>query len=113
MIESLVIAFGAVALAVWTLAPFFRPKPLEPSTASARLAQLIESKHAVYRSILDLEFDNRVGKISDSDYLVLRRQHESDAIAILKEMDLEASAESNADLLETEISAARDRLRRR
>lgn len=113
MIESVVVAFGAVALAVWTLAPLFRPKPPQPPTASARLAQLIESKHAAYRSILDLEFDHQIGKISDPDYLVLRRQHESDAIAILKEMDREASAEINADLLEAEISAARDRLRRR
>lgn len=113
MIEAMLVSFGAVVLTVWALAPLFLPRPSEPSPTNERLSQLIESKHAAYRSILDLEFDHRIGKVSDSDYIILRRQHETDAMAILKEMDREASAEINADLLEAEIAAARNRLRRR
>lgn len=113
MIETVLVSFAAMCLGVWTLAPIFRPKPSEPSPASERLNSLIESKQAAYRTILDLEFDHRIGKVSDPDYVLLRRQHEAEALTILKEMDREASFEKHADLLEAEIAAARDRLRRR
>jgi hypothetical protein len=113
MIEVIVVFIAAGALAVWALAPLFGPPSGDASPANERLNSLIESKQAVYRSILDLEFDHQIGKVSDPDYVALRRQHEAEAMAILKEMDKEASLENSADLLEAEITAARDRLRRR
>jgi len=87
--------------------------------------ELVDAKHAVYRSILDLEFDRSVGKVAEEDYGILRHQHEMEALAILHEMDAMAAAADAAadatgtsspegapqDTLEAEIAAARERLR--
>jgi hypothetical protein len=87
--------------------------------------ELVDAKHAVYRSIIDLEFDRSVGKVAEEDYGILRHQHEMEALAILHEMDAMAAAADAAadatgtpspevapqDTLEAEIAAARERLR--
>lgn len=96
--------------AVWIIAPL-AGKGQAPRTYSpdGRLDDLMEAKQAVLRSILDLEFDRRMDKVSQDDYRVMRAQHEAEALAILAEMD---GAGWTTDPLEMEIAAARDRLRR-
>lgn len=114
MILTVAAAAAVAVLAVWMLAPLLSRRVTLASGADARLNELLEAKHAVYRSILDLELDRTVGKVSDADHLHLRRQHESEALEILSEIDRIASADgSSEDVLEREIAEARRRLRSR
>ena len=116
--SALLLGIALAVLALWVL----RPLRLRPAPAAApddlRLKELSDAKHAIYRSILDLESDRSVGKVAEEDYAILRRQHETDALGILRQMDeLEAGAGRPApdagrqDALEAEIAAARARLR--
>lgn len=126
-------ALGLAGLGIWILGPLRAPLRRRGQVEDARWKELVDAKNAVYRSILDLEFDQSVGKVSDADYAFLRRQQETEALAILAEMDALAAARSGApaggageghggpegdgggapaglDTLEAEIAAARERL---
>ena len=112
-----VLAVAAVAaLGIWVLRPLLgrRRGPAEPP--DTHRAELLEAKHAVYRSILDLEFDHVVGKVAPADYEELRREHEQEAVGLLRELDETGTAGSDGrsdvetlDVLEREITAARRR----
>jgi hypothetical protein len=110
--------------AAWVIRPLLgrRRSPIQP--ADVHRSELVEAKHAVYRSILDLEFDREVGKVTPGDYDALRREHEEEAVGILRALDEVAPAaagdtsgqaggagEEALDVLEREISAARQRRR--
>jgi hypothetical protein len=114
-------------VALWILQPLRLPRGVAPPGGptgedDARWKELVDAKHAVYRSILDLEFDRSVGKVAEEDYGILRHQHELEALALLHEMDAMTSAAATSsapaptagspeDTLEAEIAAARERLR--
>lgn len=108
-------------LALWVLQPLRSRRAAAPHGATAvdgaRWKELVDAKHALYRSILDLEFDRSVGKVSDEDYTFLRRQQEGEALDVLHQMDALAAGGgvagggSSPDTLEAEIAAARARLR--
>ena len=114
-------------LGLWILQPLRLPRRVAApgSVDDARWKELVDAKHAVYRSILDLEFDRSVGKVSEEDYGILLHQHEAEALALLHKMDAMASAAAGSSLpgapssaaegpeetLEAEIAAARERLR--
>jgi hypothetical protein len=114
-----VVGVALAAVAVWILRPLSLPLHRMATPDDARWRELVETKHQLYRSILDLEFDQSVGKVSEADYLFLRRQQEGEALAVLKEMDELAAARGTpegpgadlGDRLEAEIAAARERLR--
>jgi hypothetical protein len=119
---TLTVAVTGLALAlvaVWILRPLQLPRARMASPDDEHWRELLEVKQQLYRSILDLDFDQSVGKVSDADYLVLRRQQESEALAVLNEMDRLAGTRpgpadgsaSPEDRLEAEIAAARLRLR--
>ncbi len=109
MIE-VIFAIGLVlVIVVWMGLPLARAKLPATSSNGHHADALIESKEGIYRSILDLEFDHQMAKISDDDYTAMRREAEASAIKILVELDSGAQVE---DELEQEIAAARERLRR-
>ena len=113
-------------LALWILQPLRRARPVAPpgGVDDVKWKELVDAKHAVYRSILDLEFDRSVGKVAEEDYGILLHQHQAEALALLHEMDAIASAAAGSsplagnpaaagpeETLEAEIAAARERLR--
>ena len=114
-------------LGLWILQPLRGARRVTPpgGVDDGKWKELVDAKHAVYRSIIDLEFDRSVGKVAEEDYGILRHQHEMEALAILHEMDAMAAAADAAadatgtpspegapqDTLEAEIAAARERLR--
>ena len=113
MIVGVLLGFGVTLLFAWVLMPLFRPQArVRVAADTSALDSLTESKNAIYRSMLDLDFDRSVGKVSEEDYAVLRRQHEADAAEILDEIEkLNGSRGVISDPIEEEIAAARRRRR--
>ena len=117
MTASLVALVLVALLGVWVLRPLVgRRRPVEPP--DVHRAELLETKHAVYRSILDLELDRQLGKVAPADYQELRREQEEEALGLLRALDDEGAfapagspdADAGAlDVLEREIAAARQR----
>lgn len=107
----LIIAAIAGALAIWVARPLFGRR-LDNSDLLAQQAAsaLIETKESIYRSLIDLELDRQMGKISSGDFEVLKAQHESDALKIIGELDRLGEQQWTTDSLEMEIAAARRRL---
>ena len=95
-LTALVVALVLAGAAVWILRPLQLPLHRMASPDDDRWRELVETKHQLYRTILDLEFDASVGKVSHDDYHVLRRQQEGEALAVLTELDQIAAGRSSA-----------------
>ena len=72
----------------------------------SRLADLNRDKEESYSTINEIEFDYKMGKLSDEDYDDLKGKYSSQAITILKEID-EIGGEDIEELVEQEIGALR------
>ena len=59
----------------------FTPKPKEI------LEELKNKKDGAYATIRELEFDLSMGKLTEEDFQVLKRQYTQEAIGYMKEMD--------------------------
>jgi hypothetical protein len=65
----------------------FSPVHAEAGETKTRATYLRERKDAVYENLRDLNFEYKAGKLSDGDYENLRVSLESEAAAILAEID--------------------------
>ncbi len=88
---SLVVIFPILALALaFALLPYWYRREradvsrLEPDVAAD---PLLERKTVILKNILDLEFEHRMGKLSDSDYASARTEMEEEAAAILDQLE--------------------------
>ena len=63
--------------------PFFGD--LEGSQTS--LKRLLRKKETVYENIKDLDFEYKMGKLSDEDYQGLRKDYEQEAYAVMREIE--------------------------
>ena len=60
-------ALAVLAVLAFVAYPLFRR--VEPGTSTAEAPETFaERRAAVYRELLELEFDHRVGKLSDADF---------------------------------------------
>lgn len=115
MTASLLAVLAVAVLGIWVLRPLLGRRRGPAAPPDTRRAELLEAKHAVYRSILDLELDHQVGKVAPADYEELRREHEQEAVGLLRELDEagpggpRGSDADELDVLEREIAAARQR----
>ena len=57
------------------------PEPVSP------FAHLDERKAAIYENLRDLQFEYRVGKLSDGDYQTTKRDLQKELAAVLAEVD--------------------------
>jgi len=58
---------------------------LEGSQTS--LKRLLRKKETVYENIKDLDFEYKMGKLSDDDYQGLRSDYEQQAFALMREIE--------------------------
>ena len=86
LLAALIIGVPALAFTLWPL--------LRKSDHGAWLAvpndereQLVERKRAVMRTLRELEFEHDAGHVSDDDYAELRARYETEAGAILTDLD--------------------------
>lgn len=79
----------AILAALFIGYPFFKPRNKEIAFELNHQAEdLLARKDEIYAAIKDIDFDYQMGKLSDDDYQTLRQQYKTDAISLLKKIDL-------------------------
>lgn len=102
---ALLIGLAAVAYVIW---PLVGEADDEPVAEDDPLTVLLARKEAVLQAIRDLEFDYRVGKIGEEDYIRFNQSLRRQAVAILQQMERYVpSAADTEDTLEAEIARRR------
>jgi hypothetical protein len=88
--ELLVVFAVVVAVAAFVGAPLRgRARGVDPDAVlRGELADLEAAKEAKYREIRDAELDQRTGKLSEQDHRTLDAELRTEAIALLKRIDV-------------------------
>jgi len=116
MVSILIVVLLLIAVVFYVGYPLiFRREGSSPTEDSASpdqhpLRELLHKKEITYLALKDLEFDYKMGKLSEGDYHQLREQLKRDAIVILQqidEMEVGQRGESLEDQIEREILAFR------
>lgn len=80
--------FLALLTAVFIGYPLFQKRQEKISFALNHRAQELEARKAeIYAAIRDIDFDYRMGKLSQEDYEALREQYKTEAIGMMKQID--------------------------
>ncbi len=84
----MVIAFACiVAVAVFGSLIFLRPSDLPVQTLPSPFQHLDERKAAIYENLRDLQFEYRVGKLSDGDYQQTKLDLQRELAGVMAEID--------------------------
>lgn len=87
-IDALVVVLLALAVVVFVGEPLLRrQRGAEPLAFGRELESLRLYKETLYTAIRDLDFDFQTGKVERRDYEPLRRQLESEALHVLRQLD--------------------------
>lgn len=89
--DVVVIVVMAIGLVVWVGEPLVRRGRLKEAAADAEgdvIERLMLQKETLYTAIRDLDFDHQTGKVNAEDHAELRRQMETEAADILRQLDL-------------------------
>ena len=106
--SALVVVAGA-----YVLTPLFKePKGnIEVELlAETELDRLLNRKAVVYNNIKDLDFEFKMGRLSDADFRRLEAGYKAEAALILQKLD-QLGIEKNVDeLIERDVTARRSKL---
>ena len=64
-----------------------RPKDLPEPEPVSPFAHLDERKAAIYENLRDLQFEYRLGKLSDSDYQLTKKDLQKELATVMAEVD--------------------------
>lgn len=106
------VAFYLVALPLLQHARRSSGPELEISTEQERLDELLAQRDAAFQALRELNFDYRVGKISDEDFVAFEanlKRHAANTLRALDEWEAEADDELDV-AMEAEIKARRQAL---
>lgn len=76
-----------VAIVVIAFILTVRPKDLPEPEPVSPFAHLDDRKAAIYENLRDLQFEYRVGKLSDADYQQVKRDLQKELAAVMAEVD--------------------------
>jgi len=76
-----------IAIAVIAFILGIRPSDLPEPEPVSPFAHLDERKAAIYENLRDLQFEYRVGKLSDADYQSTKQDLQKELAAVLAEVD--------------------------
>jgi hypothetical protein len=85
--SAVIIALTCLAIAVMAFVLLVRPQDLPPAELPSPFAHLDERKGAIYENLRDLQFEYRVGKLSDADYQSTKTDLQKELAAVLAEVD--------------------------
>jgi rRNA maturation endonuclease Nob1 len=77
----------ALTLAVLTLVLFVREKDLPAPEPVSPIQHLEDRKQAIYENLRDLQFEYRVGKLSDEDYQGTKQALQRELAGVLAEIE--------------------------
>lgn len=78
----------AILTALFVGYPLLQKRRQKVSFALNHRAQELEARKAeIYTAIRDIDFDYRMGKLSQEDYETLREQYKTEAIGMMKQID--------------------------
>jgi rRNA maturation endonuclease Nob1 len=83
---------SVLAVAIIAFILVVRPKDLPPPEPADPFAHLDERKAAIYENLRDLQFEYRVGKLSETDYQKTKHDLQSELAAVLAEVDRVSAA---------------------
>lgn len=87
MVEIIGISL-AILTAIFVAYPLFQKQQRKVSFALNHRAQELEARKAeIYAAIRDIDFDYRMGKLSQEDYETLRDQYKTEAVGLMKQID--------------------------
>ena len=90
-------ALIAVLAIYYAVAPLLQPGPAAQLVEDDKLVELLGRKDSALQAIKDLEFDYRVGKISQEDYQRLDQRLRRQAIILMQQIDKLAPASASLD----------------
>jgi hypothetical protein len=76
-----------LALVVIVFVLGVRPKDLPEPEPVSPFAHLDERKAAIYDNLRDLQFEYRLGKLSDNDYQLTKKDLQKELAAVMAEVD--------------------------
>ena len=76
-----------IAIVVIVFVLGVRPKDLPESEPVSPFAHLDERKAAIYENLRDLQFEYRVGKLSDNDYQLTKKDLQKELAVVMAEVD--------------------------
>lgn len=118
----IVAAFILFAMVVYLVgAPLFRKEDVPELDWDFDENSTEGAKSALFTALAEIEFDYKMGKMSEEDYLELKRQYQPEALALLKKEEAEVIGKrkqrtSAADIeleLEKELERELEEIRRR
>jgi len=84
---NFVLIAAALTLAVIFFTVFIRTKDLPEPAPVNPLQHLEDRKAAIYENLRDLQFEYRVGKLSDDDYQRTKKDMQGELAVVLAELD--------------------------
>lgn len=98
----------------FTLAPLFGerdPQIYIDNLGETELESLLQKKEALYENMKDLEFEWKMGKLSEEDFHKLREEYKHEAALLLDRIDFVEHGEDYNALLDKELESKRRRLK--
>jgi hypothetical protein len=77
----------AIAILVMAFLLFIRPQDLHKAEAVSPFAHLDERKASIYENLRDLQFEYRLGKMSDDDYQISKTDLQKELARVLAEVE--------------------------
>jgi len=98
---------------LYTLRPLFRESEGNLDIdllAETELDRLLDRKNVIYQNLRDLEFEYKMGRLSDADFEQLEAGYRNEAAAVLERLDQLDAAEHLDEVIEKEIAARKAKL---
>jgi hypothetical protein len=83
----IIVSTCVIAIAVIAFVLGVRPKDLPAPEPESPFRHLDERKAAIYDNLRDLQFEYRMGKLSDVDYQTTKKDLQKDLAGVLAEID--------------------------
>ncbi|MDR3701397.1 MAG: hypothetical protein P4L56_17245 [Candidatus Sulfopaludibacter sp.] len=101
----IIVVTCVIAIAVIAFILGIRPNDLPEPEPVSPFAHLDERKAAIYENLRDLQFEYRVGKLSDADYQSTKQDLQKELAAVLSEVD-RLKAQLNGNVKSAKPAAA-------
>ncbi len=101
-----------VIAALYTLRPLFRASEGNLDIdllAETELDRLLDRKNVVYKNLRDLEFEHKMGRLTDLDFQQLASGYKGEASSILQRLDQLHASEDLDERIEKDIAARKSK----